>query len=341
MNSGKEKIISLNHNIELGNIFEEMSSCYKYLGNEERFRAIAYSNAAKTLYNLTEPVDLLNHNIKKLDELKGVGESIAEKIIEYLDTGKIATHEQLKKNVPIDLFDLMKLDGVGPATIRNLHSELNVNSKEELRNKLMADLTIKIKSVNKNSLETIRRELNISTDKKKRIAYSIALNIGENLLNEINKIKEVHHACLAGSLRRKKETIGDIDIIVTADEINHKRIINDFLKIKMIDKVLMSGNKKASVLLKNEKIQADLRIVKDNEYGAALLYFTGSKEHNILLRSIAKRKGMKINEYGVYDNSNNKRIAGETESSIYKILDLEYVQPEFRLGKNELTKVEH
>ena len=341
MNAEKEKIISLNHNIELGNIFEEMSSCYKYLGNEERFRAIAYSNAAKTLFNLTEPVDLLNHNIKKLDELKGVGESIAEKIIEYLDTGKIATHEQLKKSVPIDLFDLMKLDGVGPATIRNLHSELNVNTKEELRNKLMADLSIKIKAASKNSLETIRRELDIPSDEKKRIAYSIALKIGEDLLKEINKIKEVHLVCLAGSLRRKKETIGDIDIIVTADEINHKRIINDFLKIKMIDKVLMSGNKKASVLLKNEKIQADLRIVKDNEYGAALLYFTGSKEHNILLRSIAKRKGMKINEYGVYDNSNNKRIAGETESSIYKILDLEYVQPEFRLGKNELTKVEH
>lgn len=334
------KNTNLQHNKELAFIFRQMSDCYKYLGPADRFRAIAYDKAAQTLSNMHEPVDVYGHDIKKLDTLKGVGESIAEKIIEYIDTGAIETFEKLKRQVPYQLLDLMDIEGIGPATVRMLHDALKVNSKEELVAEIERGKLQTIKGFGKKKIENLLKVLKLDKAEKKRMALKEALRIGNDLLQEIKKFKGVIKADLAGSLRRKKETVGDIDIILSAERQNWGKIVAQFIQLPQVKRVLARGETKASVVLNENEVQADIRVVHDDEYGSALLYFTGSKEHNILLRILGKKKGWKINEYGVFDTKTNKRLAGETEEGIYQLLGLPFIPPEKRLGKDEFQMAE-
>ncbi len=165
-----------------------------------------------------------------------------------------------------------------------------------------------------------------------------AEKIGNEILSQIINIPGVEKAALAGSLRRKKETIGDIDIIIQAESKNRKKIVTRFIAMPQVDSVLAKGNTKAAVVLKPGNVQIDIRLVHAYEYGAALLYFTGSKEHNIKLRTMARNRGYKINEYGIFDNTSGKRIAGATEEEIYQLLNLEYIPPEQRVDKGEIEK---
>jgi len=327
---------TLKHNKELAGIFRQMSDCYKYLGAKERFRAIAYDMAAKTLSNMSEPVDIYGHDIKKLDALKGVGESIAEKIIEYLDTGTIQTFENLKQKVPYELLDLMEIGSIGPATVKLLHETLKVNSKEDIIAAIEKGELKAVRGFGEKRIENLLKVLKLNKDERKRMLLKEAERIGNELLMEVLKIPGVLKATLAGSLRRKTETVGDIDMIATAERRNWKKIINRFIQLPQVANVLASGETKASVLLKENNAQADIRVVHEDEYGAALLYFTGSRDHTIQLRTIAKKRGWKINEYGVFDAITNKRLAGETEESIYRLFGLPYIPPEKRLGKDEL-----
>jgi len=330
---------SLRHNKELARIFRQMADCYRYLGPEQRFRAIAYNNASKTLSNMSEPVDVYGHDIKKLDQLKAVGESIATKILEYLDTGTIKTFVELKQEVPFELLELMDIEGIGPATLHILHDTLKVNSKEEIIDAIEQGKLHAMKGFGNKKIENLLRVLKINKDEKRRQSLQTAKKIGNELLAEVNNIPSVIRASLAGSIRRNKETIGDIDIVVTAARRNWKKIINHFIKLPQVNRVLASGETKASVMLKAENMQADIRVVHDDEYGAAMLYFTGSREHNIMLRTIAKKNGWKINEYGVFDVKTNKRLAGETEEGIYRLFGLPFIIPEERLGKDELKNI--
>jgi DNA polymerase (family 10) len=172
----------------------------------------------------------------------------------------------------------------------------------------------------------------------KRIPLKNAEEAGNKILAEIKRIPGVKKAELAGSLRRKKETIGDIDIVILADPGNRKKIVSRFIAMPQVEKVLARGATKASVLLKDKSMQVDIRLVHDYEYGAAMLYFTGSKEHNIKLRTLARNRGYKINEYGIFDADTNKRLAGATEEEMYRFLNLKYIPPEQRLDKGEIEK---
>lgn len=328
----------LRHNKELAAIFSRMADCYRYLGVDQRFRAIAYSGASKTLSNMTEPVEKLTDDIKQLEDLKSIGSSIAEKIIEYLATGQIHTYEELKKKVPFELLELLDIEGLGPSTLRLLHDKLGISTREDLTAALEKGKLATIKGFGNKKIEKLKQSLKLESGKK-RLPLKKALRIAEEFLSEIQKIPGIHKAIIAGSLRRKKETIGDIDIVLTADERKWKKIISAIIKIPMVERVLAAGKTRAGVILKSENTQADVRIVHDNEYGAALFYFTGSKEHNIQLRSLAKQKGWKINEYGVFDNKTGKKLAGETEEGIYKLFGLSYIPPEKRVGANELSSV--
>lgn len=331
------KNTTLEHNKELARIFRQMSDCYSYLGPDERFRAIAYDTASKTLSNMQEPVDALADDIKKLDELKGVGESIAEKIIEYLHTGKIKTFEKLKKQIPFALLELLDIEGIGPSTLRIVHEKLKIDNKEELIKALEEGKLEKVKGFAAKKIENLKKALKLDTVKQ-RMPLKVAEKTGLEILNEIKKIPGVHQCVLAGSLRRKKETVGDIDILVTTDDHLRKKIISRITQLPQVDKVLASGITKTSLILKKNKVQADVRIVHDYEFGAALLYFTGSKEHNVQLRTLAKQKGWKVNEYGVFNERTNKRLAGKTEEEIYSLFGLKFIPPEERLGKDELEK---
>jgi DNA polymerase (family X) len=326
----------LRHNKELASIFRQMSDCYKFISPEDRFRAIAYETAARTLSNMSEPVDVYGHDIKKLDELKGIGENIAQKIIEYLDTGTIQAFEKLKKKVPYQLLELLDIEGVGPATLRILHDTLKVNSKEEIIAAIEKGELQTVKGFGKKKIENLLKVLKLNKEEKKRMSLKDAFRLGNGLLMEVKRIPEVQRASLAGSIRRKKDTVGDIDMIVTAERRNWKKIITRFIQMPQVNSILAHGETKASVLLKENNVQADIRIVHDDEYGAAMLYFTGSREHIIQLRTLAKKKGWKINEYGVYNAKTNKRLAGETEKGIYKLFGLHNIRPEKRLGKDEL-----
>lgn len=327
---------TLRHNAELSEIFRRMAGCYEYLGKEERFRARAYAMAANVLSNMREPVDVYGDDVKALDALKGVGESIARKIIEYLHTGRIRAYEQLKRNIPQDLLELMQAEGIGPATIRQLHDELHISTRQELAAALAAGKLETIRGFGKKRIALLYELLKPGITKK-RFPLAEASRIARAVLREINKIPHVQKASIAGSIRRKKETIGDIDIIVLAAQKNHRAIIRHFISLPGIAHVIAAGATKASVQLQRG-IQADIRVVEKSQYGSALFYFTGSREHNIRLRTIARKHGWRMNEYGVFDSRTGKRLAGETEESIYQLFGLSYIPPEQRTGGNELIK---
>lgn len=327
---------SLKHNKQLAQLFQHMADCYAYLGKEQRFRSRAYENAATTLRLLQEPVDAFHDNIKELDTLKGIGESIAEKIVEFLHTGKIKTFEELKKKVPYRLFDLLEVEGIGPSTLRLLHEQLHISTKEELAAAIEQQKLSGIKGLGIQKTALLQRALKLDAAKQ-RIPLADAQRIGHEMVNALQHIKGLNHITLAGSLRRQKETIGDIDIICTASLKDRKKISQQIIRLSFVKKVIAAGATKISFLHKHA-IQVDIRIVTEDEFGAALFYFTGSKEHNIQLRTMAKQRGWKINEYGVFDEHTGNKLAGGTEEEIYALFGLKWIAPPLRLGKDELKK---
>jgi DNA polymerase (family 10) len=326
------------HNAELAGLFQQMASCYRFLGKEEHFRAVAYENAVKTIANLEKDISVYAKDISTLDKLSGIGESIGEKIIEYLDTGKIKTHEKLIRQVPVDLLELMDITGFGPATVRMLHEKLRVNNREDLVKVLNAGKLVDLKGFGPKRIENMKRGLKLYKETHTRMLLTDAIKTGIELLDEVKKIPGVVKAELAGSIRRKKDTVGDIDMVIAAERKNWRKIIRRFISLPQVNRVLVSGDTKASVLLKNRNTQADVRVVHEYEFGAAMLYFTGSREHTIKLRTMAKEKGYKINEYGLFDSASGKKLAGDTEESIYKVLGLKYIPPGQRLGVDEIEK---
>jgi DNA polymerase (family 10) len=329
-----------NHNKNLAAIFRQMAACYRYLGAEERFRTIAYENAARTMDGLKEDVSVYADNVKHLDQLKGIGESIAEKIIEYLQTGKINTFEKLQKQVPLEFLDLMEVNGMGPSTLKVLHEKLGINTRDELVLAIEKGKLSTLKGFGEKKIDNIKRALKLYKESGTRILLWDAMLAGEAILNEVKKIKGVIRAELAGSLRRRKETIGDIDIIIACGLKSRKQIIKIFTSLAQVDRTIAAGDTKASVVLKENNIQVDIRLVDESEYGSALLYFTGSKEHNIHLRLMAKDKGWKISEYGLFHAKTNKRLGGETENQIYDALGIHFIPPELREDKGEIEQAQ-
>ncbi|MFZ2784690.1 MAG: nucleotidyltransferase domain-containing protein [Sediminibacterium sp.] len=318
-------------------IFSQMADCYRYLGNEERFRAIAYDNVAKTLLNMKEDIIAYNNNLPALDNIRGIGESIAEKIIEFLHTGQVHTFEELKKKVPFELLELMHVNGIGAATLRVLHESLGIRNKEELITALQTHQLEKVKGFGQQKIENLQRALKLYRESK-RMLLKDALKIGNDIINCIRKIPGVEQASLAGSLRRKKDTIGDIDIVIEAEPRKRKRIIEQFVKLPAIKRILVKGPTKVSVLLLKGDVQVDCRLVSKDEFGAALLYFTGNKEHNIKLRTLAKERGYKINEYGIFHLKTHRKMAGATEEDMYAFLQMKFIPPEQRLNKGEIEQ---
>jgi DNA polymerase (family 10) len=248
----------------------------------------------------------------------------------------VQKYEELKKQVPHELLDMMQITGFGPQSLKSIHEKLGINSREELV-KAMNDGTISgMKGFGRKKVENMMRGLKLHETVEERMLLSQALALGEVLVKELKELKEVKHIELAGSLRRRKETIGDIDILVSCAPAARKKIVERFTDSSHAKDVLAKGDTKASILLKQSSRQVDLRLINEDEWGAALIYFTGSKEHNIHLRTIAKEKGLKINEYGVFRIKDDKRIAGLTEEEIYKLLGFDWIPPEMREDKGEL-----
>lgn len=316
-------------NRELSIIFKEMARCYRYLGPEERFRAQAYEKAAGVLNNMKETIETRAGNLSALEAISGIGESIALKIGEYLRTGRIRQFEELKKRVPFELLELMDVNGIGPATLKKLHDQLGIKDQAGLIRALEQKKLNRVNGFGEKKIQNLQRSLKL-TGPKKRLPLKQASRIGENWLKQLKDIPGVQNAVLAGSLRRKKNTIGDIDVVIVAHEKDRKRIVARMIRLPGISKIIVKGLTRVSLELEKENMQTDIRLVRSDQFGSALLYFTGSREHVIWLRTLAKKKNWKINEYGLFDTRSGKRLAGDTEESIYHCLGMKWVAPEER-----------
>jgi DNA polymerase (family 10) len=330
----EEKMYNINK--DLANIFKKMAAIYEFL--DDRFRAMAYQRAAHIIEDL--PDDVRNYIVTgKLYTIRGIGPSIASKIEEYVQTGKIQKYEELKKKVPEDFIELIDLPGFGPKTLKRIYEELGISTKEELVKALKDGRIEQLEGFGPKKVENMLKGLQMYEISKRRILLWEALQISRYLVDKLKKgLKEIHKIEVVGSTRRRKETIGDLDILVTADDKDRLKIMDFFTSLEEVSEVLVKGPKKSSVIMKFEgkERQVDLRIFKDEEWGAALQYFTGSKQHNIHLREIAKEKGLKINEYGVFKVETEERIAGDTEESVYKSVGMDWIPPELREDRGEI-----
>jgi len=322
------------HNKELSDIFHNMAVIFRYKG-DDRFRALAYDKASRVIASLPEDIESFSKH-DKLSDIPGIGTHTEEKIKEYFRTGKISKYEQLKKEVPLGILDMTEISGFGPQSVKKLHEELLVETKEELVKALQSGEVAKLKGFGKKKVEGMLRGLKLHKTIEERMLLWEALEAAEPLLKKLRSLQEVKKAELAGSLRRMKETIGDIDILVACDVKNRKKIVSFFTGSNMAKQVLAKGDTKASIIHKDSGKQIDLRIVNETEWGSALQYFTGSKEHNVHLRTIAKDKGYKISEYGIFTIKNDKWVAGKEEEDIYNTLGFKIMPPEMREDKGEI-----
>ncbi len=319
----------------LANIFSDMAAIYRYEGSEEKFRALAYQKASRVLEGLQEDVSVYMKQ-RTLEEIPGIGESIAEKIKEFITTGKIKKYEEIKKLVPHEIMELMEVKGFGPESLRRIHTELKIGSKEELIKALQDGRISKLKGFGSKKVENMMRGLKLHKAVEERMLLWDALEAGEKVVAWLKQLNEVKQVELAGSLRRKKETIGDIDVLITCTQKSRKKIVDHFIAPGLAKEVLLKGGTKASIIVKDLNKQVDLRLVNEDEWGSALQYFTGSREHNIHLRTIAKEKGYKISEYGIFLIKNDKKIASQTEEDIYNTLGFQVMPPEMREDKGEI-----
>ena len=292
----------------------------------------AYERAALVIESLDEDIEEIWKR-GKLREIQGVGEALDKKISEFLETGNLEFYEKLKKEVPVDIEAFSKIQGLGPKTISKLYNELKIKNIKDLQKAAKKKKIQKIEGLGEIVEQNILKSIQFSKKTKDRFPFEQALKIAEEIKRKLKKLKEVNKIEIAGSMRRKKETIGDIDILVTSK--NPRKVMEFFTKMENVEKILARGPTKSSVRLK-EGMQADLRVINELNYGAALLYFTGNKQHNIELRKIAIKKSMKLSEYGIFDKKTNKLLASKTEKDCYKKLGLNYIKPELRENEGEI-----
>ncbi len=315
-------------NKELAEIFEKWADILEFKGDNP-YHIRAYRNAARLISDLSEDVSVLAKE-GKLEELPGIGERLRAKILEFLKTGRIKEFDELRSEVPETVFKLLDIPGIGPKTAKLLYSKLGIKSIQNLESAIKAGKLLKLRGFGEKKVEKIENGIKLLEESHGRILLGRALPIAENIIEQLKKHPAVERISLAGSNRRMKETVGDIDILATGKNLE---IIEAFTTLPNVEEIRWKGPKKATIMAK-EGEQVDLRVIDSNSYGAALQYFTGSKAHNIHLRTICVRKGYKLNEYGLFEGK--KRIAGKTEESVYSGLGMDTPPPEIRQDTGEI-----
>lgn len=317
-------------NIEIAQTFNKLADLLELEG-ENPFRVRAYRTAASTLENLSQEVSQLVEKGEDLTELPGIGSDLALKIIDIVNGKEIELIKELEEKNPIDFVQLNRIQGLGTKRIKKLYEELGIKNLEELAQAAQEHRIQNIPGFSPKLEDQILEETKIIREKYNRIKISDAQMQAEALVDYLKEDSNVLDIEIAGSYRRRQETVGDIDILVICKDCNS--VMDKFLNYKENARLLAKGETRSSVILKSG-IQVDLRTLPRESYGAALLYFTGSKAHNILLRRIAKQKNWKLNEYGIFEGE--KYIAGKTEKEMYNKLGLPYIEPELRGNGEEL-----
>jgi DNA polymerase (family 10) len=302
---------------------------------ENPFKIRAYIKASQTIENLTYQLSSLEDK-DKIMELPGIGEGIAKKIKELLDTGKLKYYEDLKKSEYAPLIEFLKIPGMGPKHAKLVHDELGVKSIGELKKAAEAGKLRELPGLGEKVEQNILQGIQQVQKFKERFSLAFIYPRAQNIVEELTKVKEVKQITLGGSLRRMKETIGDVDILVSSDK--PKPVMGAFINLPQRARVLSEGSTKASIMTK-DGFQVDIRVVKPVNFGAAQHYFTGSKAHNIRIRSLGIDKGLKVNEYGVFKGQKN--IAGKTEEEVFRSVGLPFIPPELREDQGEIEAAQN
>ncbi|MCD6271144.1 DNA polymerase/3'-5' exonuclease PolX [bacterium] len=319
------------NNQELANIFYEIAYFLEMEGVP--FKPYAYEKAAIILENLEEDIKDIyqKKGFKGVKAIPGIGESIAKKIEEYLKTGKIKYYEEFKKRYPVDIEELTSVEGVGPKMVKVLYEKLGITNLKELEEAAREGKIRSLPGFGEKTEQNILQGILFLKKSGGRFLLGEVLPLAQEIEKRLKKVKGVKKISLAGSLRRRKETIGDVDILVVATK--PEAVMEEFVKLPGIIKVWGKGTTKSSIRLESG-IDVDLRVIPEKSFGSALQYFTGSKEHNIALRKIAIDLGLKLNEYGIFKG--NKFVAGKTEEEVYKILKMQWISPELRENRGEI-----
>ncbi|MFA6712005.1 MAG: helix-hairpin-helix domain-containing protein, partial [Candidatus Caldatribacteriota bacterium] len=323
-------------NAELADIFANIARILK-IKDENVFKIRAYERVAATLENLPMEAETL-YRLGKLNEIPGVGEAIAQKIGELVETGRLEYYEKLKKSIPEGVFELLNVPDIGPRKAKLFYEELNITNIRELEEAALQHKLQNLPGMGVKAEKNILRGIELYKRREQRALLGAALPIAEEIVGEFKPLDEVDKISIAGSIRRRRDTIGDIDILIASK--NPEKIMNKFIHLSQAKEVLAEGLTKSAILT-HQDIQVDLRVVAPDSFGAALLYFTGSQAHNVHLREMAVRMGLKINEYGVFQVKDDKKIAGEEEEGIYKILGLPYIMPELREDRGEFEAAQN
>ncbi|MFC1810665.1 DNA polymerase/3'-5' exonuclease PolX [Patescibacteria group bacterium] len=320
-------------NKTISEIFQEIGDILE-IKDENRFKILAYHRAAQIIRNLaTDLSKTYKKDPKRILEIKGIGKDLYLKIVEIIETGKCDQHQRLLEEIPGGVLDMLRLRGVGPKKVKMFYITLGLKSPKELEKACRNGKIHILPGMGERTELSILKAIDDMQRFAKRTLMPFALEEANLMIDYMKKKKSVNNIEYAGSLRRRKETVGDIDILVAASKKDAPKIMEHFVSYDHVEEVLAHGKTKSSIVL-NTGIQIDLRVVEEKSYGAALHYFTGSKAHNIALRDRAKKKGLKVSEYGVFKGA--KQIAGKTEESVFKSVGLPFIIPELRKNDGEI-----
>lgn len=318
-------------NREVAAVLYEMAELLE-LQAENRFKIIAYSKAARAIESLQEDIVKVCQE-GRLEAIPGVGKAIAAKVEEYLQTGQIQAHQELLAKTPPGLAQLLQISGLGPKTIAMLHEKLGVSSLDDLEAAAREHRIRRLPRMGPTREGNILRAIERYKKRSTRILYSAAEPAVQQIMSYLQGLEGIEHITAAGSFRRAKETVGDIDILATASR--PEEIVAAFVRMPLVEEVLARGPTKASVVVR-DTIQVDLRIVEHRSFGTVLQYFTGSKEHNVRLRQIALDRGYSLSEYSLTRLSDGRELFFDREEDVYSALGLAYIPPEMREDRGEI-----
>lgn len=317
-------------NQEIVRIFNDIADLLEIKG-ENPFRIRAYRRAALNIESLS--TDIASTPKDELMEIPGIGQDLAGKILEYIQTGKMQAYEDLKKEVPEGLSGLLSVPSLGPKTAKLLFEKLQVKDLDDLARLAREHKLIGLPGIKEKTEENIIKGIEMLKRGMERQPLGKVLPIAKDIVGYLETHAPVDQIKIAGSIRRWKDTVKDIDILATSRD--PKAVMNAFVHLPSVQDILMHGPTKSSVII-HEGLQVDLRVVEEDSFGAALAYFTGSKAHNIRLREMAVKAGLKINEYGIFREKDDKKLGGKREEDVYRILGLPFIAPELREDLGEI-----
>ena len=331
-------------NIDIANELTTLAELLEIQGANP-FRIRAYRNAVNTVNSLSRPLSGMVEDKEDLTDLPGVGKNVAAHIVELLESGKITRLEELTSEIPISLVDLVRLDGVGPKKAKKLFDELDIRTVDDLEREIETGRVQELEGFGVRSTEKISRAIQDHRKHSGRFQIHRVEQLIVGVLQHVKQAPGVDRVEVAGSLRRRKETIGDVDILAQCEG-DGTAVVEHFVAFPGAERTEGAGSTKGTIVL-HSGLQVDLRVIPARSFGAALLYFSGSKEHNVAVRTRAVRKGLRVNEWGVFripkdadpeslGKEDGERLAGETEEAVYEVLGMEWVPPELRENRGEV-----